>query len=107
MKYLSLLGALLITAVPALAATPEQEFDKRMSNPWWPKPGTSFKCYMDLEENGLFLFKEVLKESETSWLFFPRPQPKRFEFLEDKGGAWVGGVDDTRLVRTQIGICHY
>ena len=107
MKYLSLLGALLITVAPALAVSPEEEFDKRMSNPWWPKPGTSFRCYMELEESGLFLFKEVLKESETSWLLFPRPQPKRFEFLEDKGGAWVGGVDKTRLVRTQIGICHY
>ncbi len=26
---------------------------------------------MDLKENGLFLFKEVLKKSETSWEFFP------------------------------------
>ena len=61
MKHLSLLGALLFTITPALALTPEQEYDKRMSNSWWPKPGTSFRCYMELEENGLFLFKEVLK----------------------------------------------
>ena len=29
------------------------------------------------------------------------------EFIEDKGGAWVVGEDDSRLVRTQVGICHY
>ncbi|WP_413440653.1 hypothetical protein [Synechococcus sp. MIT S1220] len=107
MKYLSTIGALLIAVAPAIAVTPEQDYESRLKQSWWPKPGTSFKCYVELEENGLFIFNEVLKESETSWEFFPRPQPKRFEFLEDKGGAWVGGADDTRLVRTQVGICHY
>ena len=62
---------------------------------------------MELEENGLYLFKEVLNEGEISWELFPRPQPKRFDFIEDKGGAWVVGEDDSRLVRTQVGICHY
>ena len=108
MKHLSLLGTLLIAVSPAIAVTPEQDYESRLKNSWWPKPGTSFIYYIDLEENGLFLFEEDLKESETSWEFFPRPQPKRFEFLEDKGGAWVGGADDdTSLVRTQFGICHY
>ena len=108
MKYLSLLGTLLIAVSPAIAVTPEQDYESRLKNFWWPKPDTSFRYYIDLEENGLFLFEEDLKESETSWEFFPRPQPKRFEFLEDKAGAWVGGADDdTSLVRTQFGICHY
>ena len=107
MKHLSLLGTLLIAVSPAIAVTPEQDYESRLKNSWWPKPDTSFRYYIDLEENGLFLFEEVLKESETSWEFFPRPQPKRFEFLEDKAGAWVGRADDTRLVRTQCGICHY
>ena len=105
MKGQSLFGVLLISVAPVFAVTPEQE--SRLKESWWPKPGTSFRCYVELEENGLFRFNEVLKESETSWEFFPRPQPKRFEFLEDKGGAWVGGAYDTRLVRTQVGICHY
>ena len=107
MKHLSLLGTLLIAVSPAIAVTPEQDYESRLKNSWWPKPGTIFTYDIDLEENGLFLFKEVLKESETSWEFFPRPQPKRFEFLKDKAGAWVGGADDTSLVRTQFGICHY
>ena len=107
MKYLSLLGTLLIAVSPAIAVTPEQDYESRLKKSLWPKPSTSFRYFIDLEENGLFLFKQVLKESETSWEFFPRPQPKRFEYLEDKGGAWVGGADDTRLVRTQFGICHY
>ena len=62
---------------------------------------------MELEENGIFTFKEVLSESEISWELFPRPRPKHFEFIEGKGGAWVGGAHNTRLVRTQVGLCHY
>ena len=105
MKVLSLFGVLLISVAPVFAFTPEQE--SRLKESWWPKQGTSFRCYMELEENGLYLFKEVLNEGEISWQLFPRPQPKRFEFIEDKGGAWVVGEDDSRLVRTQVGICHY
>ena len=66
MKHLSLLGTLLIAVSPAIAVTPEQDYESRLKNFWWPKPDTSFRYYIDLEENGLFLFEEVLKKSETS-----------------------------------------
>ena len=52
MKGLSLFGVLLISVAPVFAVTPEQE--SRLKESWWPKPGTSFRCYVELEENGLF-----------------------------------------------------
>ena len=42
---------------------------------------------MQLEEDGHFVFSELIKETQDSTEYFPRLQLTHFELMEDKGGA--------------------